>query len=280
MSGLDVSNTLSNIKKLQDKEQQLYSSLGVRNDGQPLNSGEQQKILDEINSLSDLRINLIDELKNQYNSLNVNVKETNNDIQDELDSIAIMESQLNEKKEQLQKLKDVRNNKLRMVQINTYYSERGEYVSTIYYAIVVSLVALVAVLVSKRFIFFLPSIVFDGLASLVIVASIAYIGYKVLDLYSRDRMNFNAYDYSGVNNKVLRPTVYEYDMAQLGKVRDTIVNNETALSSQVSNYFKTQDDDKNTSDDETESFQMLSSNSQFTPNDPYGFSHYEMNLLH
>lgn len=274
MSGTNATNTLNSIKKLQDKEQQLYSSLGVRENGEPLNSTEQEKILDEINSLSDLRINLISELKNQYNSLNVNVKETNNDIQDELDSIAIMEKQLNEKKEQLQKLKGIRNNKLRMVQINSYYAERAEYVSSIYYTIVLSLVALVVVLFAKRYVFFLPSVLFDGLASLVVIASLLYIGYKVLDLYSRDKMNFNAYDYSGLDPKVLRPTVYEYDMAQLGKVRDVIVGNEKSLTTKMSSYFD------QSSHDETENFQVLFSNNGFLPNDPYEFSHYEMNLIH
>lgn len=237
-----MSNTLDNIKTLQEKEARLYSSLGVSINGDPLDSAGQEKILSEINSLTELRVNLISELKNQYNSLSVNVDETNNDIMDELDSIAIMEQQLDEKKAQLNKMKTIETNKLRMADINNYYAERSEFVSSIYYTIVLMLASICAVLITRKLLPIIPQFVFGSLILLISITGIGYVIYKLRDLYSRDKMNFSQYDFSGINAQAMGQSVYDYDMNQLGKLRDVLVDQEKQIEGKVSSYFGTDGD--------------------------------------
>lgn len=232
-----MKNTLDNIKTLQDRESSLYSSLGVSADGSPLDSSGQEKILDEINSLTSLRVNLIQEMENQYNLLNVNVKESNNDIADELASIEVMEQQLNDKKKELSKLKNIEVNKLRMADINHYYANRNEYVASIYYAVVLILVAVCVVLVARRLLPFVPSAIFTALLTLVLLSGGGFISYKVVDLYSRDKMNFDEYDYSNLDPKVTRPSVYEYNVQHLKGIRDILVNQEKQMEGTIGAYF-------------------------------------------
>lgn len=237
-----MQNTLDNIKTLQDRETALYSSLGVSADGSPLDSIGQEKILDEINSLTALRVNLIQEMENQHNLLTVNVKESDNDIADELASIKVMEQQLNDKKNEISKLKNIEINKLRMADINHYYARRNEYVSSIYYAGVLILTAVCAVLVARRLLPFVPSVIFTSLLTLVLLVGGGFVVYKVIDLYSRDKMNFDEYDYSNLDPKVTKPSVYEYDVQHLKGIRDVLVNQENQMESAVGAYFSNDSD--------------------------------------
>jgi len=263
----DMSDTLDNIKMLQDKESRLYSSLGVSIDGQPVDTAGQQKILDEINSMTGLRVNLIRELKNQYTSLHVNVSESNDDIKDEVASIELMEQQLNEKKEQLSKLKSIEKNKLRMADINNYYSERASFVSTIYYTILLVVVSICVVLIGKRYIPIIPSVAVNGIVSLIILWGIFSVVYKILDLYSRDKMNFDQYDYSRFNPKQTTPTVFGYDAAQLSKFRDVLVSKEQAIYN------------IDTATPATSKESFTSTIGSYMPYDPMGNNDYALNLL-
>lgn len=275
-----MTKTLDNIKTLQEKESGLYNSLGVSTTGKPLGVEEQQNVLNEINSLTDLRVNLITELKNQYNLLKTNVAETNNDIKDEMTSIDVIEQQLDEKKSQLNKMKNIETNKLRMSEINNYYAERNRYVSSIYYIIVLTLVALCLVLIAKRFIFFIPSVVFNVVLSGVVIVGLIYIVRKLLDLYSRDKMNFDQYDYSGVDPKIVYPSVYDYDVKQLSGIRDVLVDKEQHLQNNVSSFMN--DNDKTNKKDTlytNNQEPFLNYNTNYIPYDPLGVNNYELNLL-
>lgn len=275
-----MTKTLDNIKTLQEKESGLYNSLGVSTTGKPLGVEEQQNVLNEINSLTDLRVNLITELKNQYNLLKTNVAETNNDIKDEMTSIDVIEQQLDEKKSQLNKMKNIETNKLRMSEINNYYAERNRYVSSIYYIIVLTLVALCLVLIAKRFIFFIPSVVFNVVLSGVVIVGLIYIVRKLLDLYSRDKMNFDQYDYSGVDPKIVSPSVYDYDVKQLSGIRDVLVDKEQHLQNNVSSFMN--DNDKTNKKDTLDTNNQepfLNYNTNYIPYDPLGVNNYELNLL-
>jgi hypothetical protein len=279
MSGMNMSDTLQNIKMLQDKEASMYSSLGLSSDGKPLDAEGQQKLLDEINSLTNLRVNLIKELKNQYNLLNVNVKETDNDIKDELASIYVMEQQLDDKKLQIEKLKSIETNKLRMANINNYYADRAEFVSNIYFIIVLLLIFITVILTLKRFFLFIPSFIFDSVLSLIIVIGIIYVGYKVYDLYSRDKMNFDQYDYSSSNQRVVSPSVYEYDVGQISNVRDILVNKEQNIEDSIISHIDTAK--KTYKTDTTDATKELFTNmpTSYTPYDQYDINNYELNLL-
>lgn len=246
-----MENTLGNIKMLQDKETSLYSSFGVSVAGEPLNSDDQEKILDDINSLTDLRVNLIRELKNQYNALTVNVAETSNDIKDEVASIEVMEQQLNEKKKQISKLKNIEINKLRMADINNYYADRSEYIASMYLIVVVMLASICVVLVVRKVFFFIPSIIYNSLLGIILIIGLVYIFYKLRDLYSRDKMNFNNYDFSHVEPKTVSPSVYEYDMKQLSKARNVILGQES----------------------------FMNLNSSYVAYDPSGKNNYDLNVL-
>lgn len=272
-----MTKTLDNIKTLQEKESGLYNSLGVSTTGKPLGVEEQQNVLNEINSLTDLRVNLITELKNQYNLLKTNVAETNNDIKDEMTSIDVIEQQLDEKKSQLSKIKNIEANKLRMSDINNYYADRNQYVSSIYYIIVLVLIAVCFILLVKRFVPFIPSIVYNGLLLLSVVVGLVYIVRKLMDLYSRDNMNFDKYDYSNADPKVISPSVYEYDVKQLGGIRDVLVDKEQQVQDKISSFSDKLDDNKGNAINNQENF--INYESSYSPYDPMELNNHELNLI-
>jgi len=127
---MDLQDTINKIEQLQKTEQQLYDALSRNAQNVALgkkdlfSSQDIKNIADQINSLSAARVNLYNTLSELYNS-QIHLKD---DVKASLDqqteTLQILEKQLNKSKKQLASLEDQKLNQLKMIEITTYYSKQ------------------------------------------------------------------------------------------------------------------------------------------------------------
>ena len=104
--------TMNNIKNLQNLEKQLY--INLENETKNDTSDKQADIIKQINDISQTRINMFDQLKSVYELLDNNFETDRNNLANELTTLSIVEKNLNNSKEQLNRLKSNNSNALRM----------------------------------------------------------------------------------------------------------------------------------------------------------------------
>jgi chromosome segregation ATPase len=111
---------INQIKTLQTTEMKLYDSLESRS----LNSDQQKEIIDRINQISQMRINLYASLKDMYSYYQEDVSNSRNTMNNQMVSIDVIENELNDSKRRLNLLEAQKNNKIRLVEINTFYGKQ------------------------------------------------------------------------------------------------------------------------------------------------------------
>ena len=181
---------LSDISQLQDQEKQLYDSL----DDVTLSSEQKQQIITKINEISQIRLNVYAGLKDMYSFYQKDVSASRGTLGQEMSALEIMENELNEAKRRLNKIQDEKRNKLRLVEINTYYGKRYNAHSKIMKTIVLVCIPLIilAVLANSGL---LPPTIYMLLAGIVILIGIVILGYQLVDLSNRSNMNWDEYNW-------------------------------------------------------------------------------------
>ena len=207
--------TLKSIQELQTMEKNLYTQLeySSANGG---NIDNESKIIKRINELSEMRIGLFKNLATKYKTIQNSVAETRVDLVDQMTVVGIVENELNNVKANLNNMETAKSDKMRMVEINTYYEQRYlAHTGVMKLVIMTSIPLLILAILSKKG--FIPSTISTGLAILILVVGLILIINKVLDLRSRDNMYYEEIDWQ-FNPNTVRPTLYEYDKAQLEKL--------------------------------------------------------------
>jgi DNA repair ATPase RecN len=118
---------LDNISQLQTQEKQLYDSL----DNVKLSPEEKKQIIIKINELSQMRLNMYSTIKDMYSFYNNNVSSSATALDQSVTAINILEDELNQAKRRMNLLEDEKFNKMRLVEINTYYGKRYSAHSTL-----------------------------------------------------------------------------------------------------------------------------------------------------
>ena len=116
--------TLSDIQNLQTIEQDLFSQLEQGIATNSLTTAQQSAIATKINEISQMRINLYQVMNGQLTFSKLNVASTNTTLVEQGAAIQIIENELNAAKQRLQTVEADRDNKLRLVEINTYYGDK------------------------------------------------------------------------------------------------------------------------------------------------------------
>jgi len=182
--------TLDDIKQLQSQEMDIYNYVN----NQKLSSEEKKQSIDQMNKLSQMRVNLYSSLNNMYSSYTQNVESSNNTLDEQLLAINIVEKELNEAKIRLKALEQDKTNKLRMVEINTYYSKQyaayTDFMKTVVFLCIPMLI--LAILGNKGLI---PQTLNIILIGIIMVLFVLIIGYKLIDIITRNNMNFDEYNW-------------------------------------------------------------------------------------
>jgi hypothetical protein len=126
ISILNESNnqTVSNIKNLQEAELQLFVNLEKGIADKSISLDNQKSIIQKINEISQMRINLYKNLNGQTGFYSDNITSSMGTLQQQKQTLYIVENELNEAKRRLVLIEEDKNNKLRLVEINTYYGDR------------------------------------------------------------------------------------------------------------------------------------------------------------
>lgn len=188
--------TLQNITRLQQEEQQLYAQLeNSGNSGSPLTETQRQQLIQRVNELSQMRINMYSMLSNMVSSAENNVQASNQTVQQSMDAIDVLETELNRTKQRINRLQTEKNNQERLVEINTYYGKRyTSHVNVMKTVVVMFSVICVAHLA-------LPAFVSGVLIRAVWLVGVCVVGYQLMDIWYRDNVNWDEYNwYFNKNN--------------------------------------------------------------------------------
>jgi hypothetical protein len=200
--------TLNNIKDLQNLEKDLYIKLDISATTKG-NDAEQTDLINRINKISQIRISLLQNINTMSTSLQSQVGNSKISLIDQLTLIGVIEQQLNQIKAQMNQSDNIKNNKLRMVEINTYYGKRyRSYTELMKFVIFSCILFLILALLKKKEL--IPENIANGLLSIVFIISLFFFLRKVNDIYWRDNMNFDQYNWFNVPDSH-GETVFEYD---------------------------------------------------------------------
>ena len=182
--------TITNITDLQTMEMQLYTSL----DNISLTQAERSSIINRINQLAQTRMTLYQGISNMASVYQENITTSNNTIQEQLLAIDIVENELNVAKRRLNLLEENKYNKLRLVEINTYYGKQYNAYKDIAKNIVyICILVLSIVILGKNGI--LPTNVYIALNVLIITIGAVIVGSQIVNVSNRDNMNFDEYNW-------------------------------------------------------------------------------------
>lgn len=187
--------TLTDIQGLQSIEQDLFDQLNNKD----LTSEQKTAIITKINEISQMRINLYNNLNSMYFFFGTNISSSNASLAEQTIAIGIVEQQLNSAKEKLDEMQQNTNENMRMIEINTYYGEKySNYTDILKLSIIFCIPILFFTLLLRG------EIISNGVYSFFIIIlfffAIITIGIKILDASHRSDMNYDEYIW-GFNKK-------------------------------------------------------------------------------
>jgi len=182
---------LNDIQSLQQMEQQLFNSLETNPN---MTTDQQQKIVEKMNQLSNMRINLYETLSgvNNYfeNALNTSV----GSLKQQVLAIGIVESELNKAKRRLEILEEEKNNKIRLVEINTYYGDKYAEHAQLMKIIIFTLIPIIILgFLNNKGI--LPNMIFNILLVIISIIGAYFFWMRFASIITRDNMNYQEYDW-------------------------------------------------------------------------------------
>ena len=181
---------LDNISQLQTQEKELYASL----DDPSLTSDQKQQIINKINEISQMRLNMYAGLQDMYSYYQQNVSASRSTLGQEMTAIDIIENELNQSKKKLNLIQDQKYNKLRLVEINTYYGKRYNAHTQLMKTIVYTCIPLMilAILANKGI---LPPKLYRVIAAIILIIGVIVLGKQLIDMSNRDNMNWDEYNW-------------------------------------------------------------------------------------
>ena len=182
---------LNDIQSLQQIEQQMFNNLESTPN---LTLEQQQNIIEKMNQISNMRINLYQTLSGVNNYYQSALNSSVGTLQEQTLAIGIVESELNNSKERLNRLEQEKNNKIRLVEINTYfgdkYTEHSQLMKIIIFALIP--IIIISFLYTKGI---LPKMVYLILIVIISLICAFFFWKKFASIIMRDNMNYQEYAY-------------------------------------------------------------------------------------
>ena len=180
---------LNDIQSLQQMEQQLFSNLESNPN---LSTADQQKIIEKMNQLSNMRVNLYQTLSGVNNYFESALNTSIGSLKEQVVAIGIVENELNVAKRRLEVLEEENNNKIRLVEINSYFGDKYAEHSQLMKIVIFTLlpVIILAFLNNKGI---LPNAIYYGLISIISLIGAYYFWRRMVSIWMRDNMNYQEY---------------------------------------------------------------------------------------
>ena len=191
MSEDDNAQILNDIQKLQKIEQDLFMSL----DNPQMQPASSTKIISKINDVSQMRINLyklLNNLNGNYQSSLTNSREV---LSEQNVAIEIVETELNRAKQRLAVIEEEKNNKIRLIEINTYYGQSYDEHANMMKLFIYILIPIIGL----AFLFkqgFIPSSIYTILNVVIIIIGLILLWRNYSKIYMHDKLNYPEYNWS------------------------------------------------------------------------------------
>jgi hypothetical protein len=183
---------LNDIQSLQTMEQQLFSSL--ENDPN-LTTEQQEKIIEKMNQLSNMRVNLYQTLSGLTDYYKNSLNSSQEILKDQTTTIYIVENELNKSKKRLEILNTEKNNKIRLVEINNYYGDKYAEHSDLMKIVILTLVPIIILALLNNH-DLLPDIIYYGLTAIIAAIGGYFFWIRFGSIITRDNMNYQTYDWN------------------------------------------------------------------------------------
>ena len=185
------------------------------------NTEQIKSVVDRINELSQTRVNLFESLKDDYEDKQDLVKGTHENLVKQYTNAKVVEHKMNTTKQHMRSIQDDNYNKLRMVQINQYSSDRYYAYSKLFKLFVIIIIPIIIIgVISKTNIipdrYVSRGSINDILLLLLVVAifiGVYFFIKQYSDIAGRDNMNFQEYNWRFNPND--QPGVIAYDEKEL-----------------------------------------------------------------
>jgi hypothetical protein len=183
---------IDNIKQLQTMEQDLYNEVQVLS-ATPGNDDKQNTLIARINQLSQLRISLFASLQQMATTTQATLATSRVDLVDQMTLIGVVEEELNNAKKLMNQTDNIKNNKIRLVEINTYYGKRYRAYTELMKILINVFVPilLIGILQKKELV---PFNLGPALIGIILVLGTYFFIKKLMDISKRDNMDFDQYD--------------------------------------------------------------------------------------
>ena len=182
---------LNDIQSLQKMEQDLFNSLESNPN---LSTDEQKKLIEKMNQLSNMRINLYQTLSGVNNYFQSALSTSVNSLKEQSIAIGIVEDELNRAKARLRLLEEEKNNKIRLVEINTYFGDKYAEHSQLMKIIIFTLIPVI-ILTFLNSKYLLPNMFYYPLLIIVAFIGAYYFWVRFSSIIMRDNMNYQEYNW-------------------------------------------------------------------------------------
>ena len=195
--GTTVQELMNEISQLQKTEEQLYKILSRNAENVALGRGtamtdsEINSITSQINSLTSGRVTLYNALSKYYKHEVVLEKSVQKSIDQQTETLSILERELNKAKQNLAKLEDDKYNQLKMIEINSYFSKQYDaHIKLMRLVTIVGLCMLGTLLLN----YFGPlKAAARPLFNVVLIVGVLLIIKVIIDMYLRRNDNYDEY---------------------------------------------------------------------------------------
>jgi hypothetical protein len=182
---------LADIERLQTIEKELFANLETT---PALTVDQQNKIIDRINSISEMRIDLYQTIGGMNQFYKTSLENSEDTLNEQKVAIGIIEKELNDSKQKIDELKNAKIGKLRAIELNSYYSDAYEEKTQLMKVLFYTLLPIVVIsFLYKKGI--LPGFVFNSLVLLIVFIGAFYSLQYLTSIFMRDNMNYQEYDW-------------------------------------------------------------------------------------
>jgi hypothetical protein len=193
---------LEQISKLENMKTELENQL--KNDAGTLLDAQKISISNQITNINEIKVYFLQRINDMYEYYLANVNNTNNVSIQQQSVLNFFNNENRLVQDRLDMLNGQKNDKVKLVQINTYYGKyynaRKQIMVTI---VLICLPVLILTILGNMGI--LPSNLYALLIMIIIIIGSISIGYQIIDLSNRDNMNFDEYNWKF--NKKLAPSI-------------------------------------------------------------------------
>lgn len=179
------------IEKLSNVEQQLIEQISNTKDPK-----EQARLSNNLVLIQDTRTNLMNALSSINAYYSQNLMGSSHTLEQQTNAVAIMDKEMQQAKKRLAYINEQKENKLRVVEINQYYSASYAEWTYLVKILIITIIAFAIVINITTYFPGLPYVVYSMLMFIISITSLYYIFITIVSIYSRDNMVYDEYNWN------------------------------------------------------------------------------------